>query len=192
MKKCHLKIKDRFDPDCSCDYCQLLKDIISQYQLNDSDKNRIKYHRKRAIKKGLKPENSFTESDLQTIKIKSRFRCFWCGANISEMYHIDHIIPLSKGGNNEPSNICLSCEKCNFSKGFLMPFNFIHGYKNTEQLSRIGVLAKKRKAKNRLEKLKDIIKRQNGKPLKRKEYAKILRVSTETIRRYFHILSDED
>ena len=30
---------------------------------------------------------------------------------------IEHLIPLSDGGSNEPSNIALACAACNHSKG---------------------------------------------------------------------------
>lgn len=31
-------------------------------------------------------------------------------------FHIDHIKPLAKGGNNEDSNLTVSCRECNLSK----------------------------------------------------------------------------
>jgi len=31
--------------------------------------------------------------------------------------HFDHKIPKCKGGNNEDDNLCVSCSKCNMSKG---------------------------------------------------------------------------
>ena len=30
---------------------------------------------------------------------------------------VDHIIPLASGGDNEPSNLCLACYRCNEFKG---------------------------------------------------------------------------
>ena len=45
-------------------------------------------------------------------------RCAYCTGLIvySEVFHIDHIVPLSKGGTNDESNLTLSCVKCNVTK----------------------------------------------------------------------------
>jgi 5-methylcytosine-specific restriction endonuclease McrA len=29
---------------------------------------------------------------------------------------VEHIIPLSRGGTNDPENVVLACRRCNFSK----------------------------------------------------------------------------
>ena len=31
-------------------------------------------------------------------------------------YHVDHVVPLSRGGGNGVDNICLACPSCNSSK----------------------------------------------------------------------------
>ena len=36
---------------------------------------------------------------------------------VPEGFELDHIIPISKGGQNEKSNLILSCRHCNISKG---------------------------------------------------------------------------
>lgn len=41
----------------------------------------------------------------------------------SKKWHIDHIVPSSKGGTNEMSNLCKACHSCNVKKGakFIRP-----------------------------------------------------------------------
>lgn len=43
--------------------------------------------------------------------------CYMCGREVSTTNgHIDHLIPLAKGGTHEPNNVALSCAPCNHSK----------------------------------------------------------------------------
>lgn len=45
------------------------------------------------------------------------YRCRECGATNKETtLHVDHIIPVAKGGTNKLSNLQTLCEKCNLSK----------------------------------------------------------------------------
>ncbi len=46
------------------------------------------------------------------------FKCVYCEADIIEKdWHLDHFIPLSKGGKNVFYNIVPSCRICNYMKG---------------------------------------------------------------------------
>ena len=47
------------------------------------------------------------------------YRCKICGASASDgvKLHVDHIIPVSKGGRTEPGNLQTLCERCNLGKG---------------------------------------------------------------------------
>lgn len=55
------------------------------------------------------------------ILAKSKFRCHYCGTPASETkLHIDHVIPLAKGGADHPSNMVAACSDCNLGKGALI------------------------------------------------------------------------
>lgn len=43
--------------------------------------------------------------------------CTYCKCDCSEKYHIDHVVPLSKGGEHAISNFTIACPFCNISKG---------------------------------------------------------------------------
>jgi len=46
-----------------------------------------------------------------------KVRCYLCGKLIPKGHrHVDHIMPLSKGGAHRPSNLAAACDTCNLSK----------------------------------------------------------------------------
>tara|TARA_S200002703_G_scaffold39288_1_gene34432 strand:+ start:590 stop:1285 length:696 start_codon:yes stop_codon:yes gene_type:complete len=43
--------------------------------------------------------------------------CYWCGTTLTpETTHIDHIMPISLGGQDTPNNTANTCAKCNLTK----------------------------------------------------------------------------
>jgi 5-methylcytosine-specific restriction endonuclease McrA len=63
--------------------------------------------------------------DITTQYNKQDGKCFWCSIQVEDNYHIDHKIPLSKGGLHLPHNIVISCPKCNLTKNNKMPDEFL-------------------------------------------------------------------
>lgn len=55
-------------------------------------------------------------------KEEPKIRCYLCGELIPMgRRHVDHIMPLSKGGAHRPSNLAVACDTCNLSKHDKMP-----------------------------------------------------------------------
>ena len=53
---------------------------------------------------------------IKALCIAQRYKCAYCGKSLNEGYHIEHLIPLSRGGDNDEWNIVLLCPHCNMSK----------------------------------------------------------------------------
>lgn len=67
-----------------------------------------------------KNQRSLMTKELkQQIKIRDRYTCQCCGKYMPDEVglHIDHIVPVSKGGKSIPSNLQVLCDKCNLKKG---------------------------------------------------------------------------
>ena len=43
--------------------------------------------------------------------------CPYCGCELGKGKHLDHIIPLSRGGKHVITNVQYTCQPCNDSKG---------------------------------------------------------------------------
>lgn len=55
-------------------------------------------------------------------KEDKKVRCYLCGKLIPIGHrHVDHVLPISKGGAHRPSNLAVACDTCNLSKGAKMP-----------------------------------------------------------------------
>lgn len=56
-------------------------------------------------------------SDLKSILLRQNNKCDYCGVELNEEnMQLDHIIPVSKGGDNSLDNIHFVCKNCNLRK----------------------------------------------------------------------------
>jgi len=83
------------------------------------DKRRAAWHRYRARKLGN--GGTHTTDDIKRQGEVQRWLCWWCLTPCEDKYHVDHIVPLAKGGHNDPSNLVISCPTCNLSKHDKLP-----------------------------------------------------------------------
>jgi 5-methylcytosine-specific restriction endonuclease McrA len=58
-----------------------------------------------------------TTEDVQAFHIVViRDPCAYCGDRLQAWRHLDHIHPVSRGGEEHPDNWTAACNKCNASK----------------------------------------------------------------------------
>lgn len=82
-----------------------------------SNPERIKALAHNRRTKLLNAEGSHTADDLKLLWEQQDGRCAYCDCELTPEYrHLDHVMPLSRGGSNWPSNLAWACPPCNLSK----------------------------------------------------------------------------
>ena len=66
-----------------------------------------------------------TAADIRALLDLQRGSCAVCKCNLPKGYHVDHVIPLSKGGGNDRMNLQLLCRHCNVTKNARDPLEFM-------------------------------------------------------------------
>ena len=56
---------------------------------------------------------------------KQKACCFWCGSPLNGWAHRDHVVPLAGGGENDVSNLVMSCPECNMEKSAQHPNKWV-------------------------------------------------------------------
>lgn len=73
----------------------------------------------------LKAGGTHTVEDIRSLIDLQKRKCAICRCGISAAYHVDHIIPLSRGGSNTRSNLQLLCAACNLGKWAHDPIDYM-------------------------------------------------------------------
>lgn len=92
------------------------------------EKERIR-GRIRSAKRRQITGNHLSINTIRFLLEQYKYKCYYCNSSIKHKeknsYHIDHYIPISKGGNNDTSNLVIACPSCNLSKGAKDPHIFM-------------------------------------------------------------------
>lgn len=153
-----------------------LQDYGLEFEVLDENNLTIKQKRKR-----------LTESAKKEIFIRDKFECQYCGSK--ENLEIDHIIPLSKGGDNQEDNLITSCHSCNSLKGEKDFKEFFSKnkslFKNLDRVSKIlDTLEEKEKEKEEEEdKEKEQLKEEEKKENQVKEKKENVKPINEELRK---------
>ena len=68
-------------------------------------------------------EGTFTRDDIERLYTLQKGRCVFCLEPLGEDFHVDHYLPLARGGANARSNLRLLHEACNLAKSAKHPID---------------------------------------------------------------------
>jgi len=112
-------------------YRESHKEIITKYQTEYQRKHLPEYAARNAKRRALirgTIDNATPRQLAEIVEVyrkaieDPKVRCYLCGKLIPIGHrHVDHIIPLSKGGTSLPSNLAVACDTCNLHKSDKLP-----------------------------------------------------------------------
>jgi 5-methylcytosine-specific restriction endonuclease McrA len=96
-----------------------VKQRVCLYKLKHKDQYRLYNNKRMALKKAMTVEDFAFDDIIE----KYGSKCVYCGGKFE---HIDHYVPLSKGGEHTLDNVRPSCANCNLKKNNKMPEDFLN------------------------------------------------------------------
>jgi len=97
------------------------KETRAKWNQQNPEKPRSISRNYRARKRGADGQHS--SADVIRLLSAQRWKCAACKAELIK-YHVDHVVPLARGGSNGPDNLQILCPSCNCSKSDKDPLTF--------------------------------------------------------------------
>lgn len=88
---------------------------------------RMKAKNARRVARERNAPGHHTAADIRQQYKAQKGKCYYCDAKVGDSYHVDHVVPLSRGGSNGPENIVIACVTCNSSKNNRLPHEWPEG-----------------------------------------------------------------
>ncbi len=100
-----------------------VRKIYSSLEVNRV-KDRVRQKERKAIKKSTS-DKTITVETLDILLKAQNNKCYHCGCSLDKTKHLDHYVPLNKGGTHSITNVVWSCVYCNTSKKDTMPITLM-------------------------------------------------------------------
>jgi 5-methylcytosine-specific restriction endonuclease McrA len=96
---------------------------LATYRAAHPERIREGKARRRALAKGASVgDRAAMQGIYREARTSKKVRCYLHGGLIPlGERHVDHVIPLAKGGRHAASNLAIACASCNCRKGTKLP-----------------------------------------------------------------------
>lgn len=95
------------------------REMTRRWRRENPEKARVSTRNKKAMRRGA--EGKHNKYHIAQLHILQNGLCNYCKIDLSKGCHVDHIMPLSRGGSNWPENLQLLCPPCNMQKHNKIP-----------------------------------------------------------------------
>jgi len=92
----------------------------------------------------IRRRNHIDDKTVQLVFAKTRGRCFYCWTVLPEdtlildgqgkavsshrNWHVEHVVPVSRGGTDRIENLLPSCKECNMAKRTMTADEFVEAH----------------------------------------------------------------
>lgn len=96
---------------------EAIREAVAAWRAANSDRCRVNGARYKAKRKGWESAGvGVSFRDWTRLQARHGWRCAYCHAKPG-LLHMEHVVPLSRGGQHAIGNILPACPDCNMSKG---------------------------------------------------------------------------
>jgi hypothetical protein len=77
---------------------------------------------------------------LKKVLVAQSGKCFYCETSLSDYKAIEHLTPLTRGGDNKPYNLMYSCKSCNSKKRTLTLEEFAIKHRRFDWIDKFDII----------------------------------------------------
>jgi len=101
-----------------------MRDYSRKYRAENQEKVRAAWAQSNAARRAKVDSGVGLGTTLGWLSEQPKV-CFYCGADCANNFHVDHFMPLARGGAHVLTNLRIACAPCNLSKSASDPLEWI-------------------------------------------------------------------